>query len=148
MDRNGMDQNTRAQGTFKVFKSRGSWGFLLGKPMLQTFAAVHNYTSDTIKITDQAQTISIENQMQDERTSQGEGEANLMLDEKQKKRKIGQRKKQNQEDDMKPSNILMGQWRPTKLQMRQKEENKTRERIKGGEEPPMREVSTSSSPLK
>jgi hypothetical protein len=32
--------------------------------------------------------------------------------------------------------------------MRRKEENKTRERIKGGEEPPAREVSTSSSPLK
>jgi len=141
-------ENTKAQGTFEVFESGGSWGFLLGKPMLQTFAAVHNYTSDTIKIMDQAQMILIKNQMRDERMSQGEGEANLMLDEKQKKRKIEQRKKQNQEDDMKPSNVLMGQWRPTKLQMRQKEENKTREKIKGGKEPPAREVSTSSSLLK
>lgn len=45
-------EGAKAQSTFEVFDSGGSWGFLFGKPMLQAFAAVHEYTSDTIRVRD------------------------------------------------------------------------------------------------
>jgi hypothetical protein len=40
----------RVQMVFEVFPSGGSWSFLFGKPLLERFAAVHNYGTDTIKI--------------------------------------------------------------------------------------------------
>jgi hypothetical protein len=35
---------------FEVFPSGGSWSFLFGKPLLERFAAVHDYDTDTIRI--------------------------------------------------------------------------------------------------
>jgi hypothetical protein len=40
----------RVQMVFEVFPSGGSWSFLFGKPLLERFAAVHNYSTDTIRI--------------------------------------------------------------------------------------------------
>lgn len=37
-----------AQGEFKVFRSGGGWKFLLGKPLLRAFKAVHNYDRDKV----------------------------------------------------------------------------------------------------
>ncbi|KIK36243.1 hypothetical protein CY34DRAFT_69159, partial [Suillus luteus UH-Slu-Lm8-n1] len=53
----------KAQCSFEVFDSAGSWGFLLGKPMLKAFKAVHNYTSDTVEILDDLCSAMISNQI-------------------------------------------------------------------------------------
>ncbi|KAG2338311.1 hypothetical protein BDR05DRAFT_834930, partial [Suillus weaverae] len=50
-------------GEFEVFDSGGGWGFLLGKPMLQAFEAVHDYKTDTISISDEKSSITIKNQI-------------------------------------------------------------------------------------
>ncbi|KIJ58243.1 hypothetical protein HYDPIDRAFT_61227, partial [Hydnomerulius pinastri MD-312] len=42
--------NIRTHGAFEVFNSGGSWKFLFGKPLLQAFNAVHDYTPDTVRI--------------------------------------------------------------------------------------------------
>ncbi|THU97913.1 hypothetical protein K435DRAFT_661880, partial [Dendrothele bispora CBS 962.96] len=39
-------------GSFEVFDSGGSWQLLFGKPLLEQFKAVHEYTTDTIKVSD------------------------------------------------------------------------------------------------
>jgi hypothetical protein len=39
------------QGEFEVFDSGGGWKFLLGKPMLQSFKAIHEYETDIVHIT-------------------------------------------------------------------------------------------------
>ena len=36
------------EGIFEIFKSNSAWAMLLGKPLLKTFKAVHDYTEDTI----------------------------------------------------------------------------------------------------
>ncbi|KAJ7798025.1 hypothetical protein B0H14DRAFT_3492967 [Mycena olivaceomarginata] len=40
----------RVRMVFEVFPSGGLWSFLFGKPLLERFAAVHDYGTDTIKI--------------------------------------------------------------------------------------------------
>jgi hypothetical protein len=45
-------KGVKACGTFKVFNSSGRWSFLFGKPMLQAFKALHDYTTDTIQVRD------------------------------------------------------------------------------------------------
>jgi hypothetical protein len=42
--------NVRTTGTFEIFASGGAWNVLFGKPMLQAFNAVHEYTTDTITL--------------------------------------------------------------------------------------------------
>jgi hypothetical protein len=110
-------EGIKAQSTFEVFNSRGNWGFLIGKLTLQAFAAVHEYTLDIIEITDQARMIVISNQIADQRTVQGDEGANLMLDEKQQRVVIEQKRKQTQEKDTKLLSIPIGQWRPTNLKV-------------------------------
>ncbi|KAG1812772.1 uncharacterized protein BJ212DRAFT_1276045, partial [Suillus subaureus] len=51
-----------AQGEFKVFDSGGGWKFLLGKPMLQVFKAIHEYETDTVLITGNGISTTISNQ--------------------------------------------------------------------------------------
>jgi hypothetical protein len=53
----------KAQCSFEVFDSAGSWGFLFGKPMLKAFKAIHDYTSDTVKIFDNQHSTTIKNQI-------------------------------------------------------------------------------------
>ncbi|KAG2744480.1 hypothetical protein P692DRAFT_201669873, partial [Suillus brevipes Sb2] len=43
--------NIKTQGEFKVFDSGGGWQFLFGKPLLQAFRVVHEYETDTVRIT-------------------------------------------------------------------------------------------------
>ncbi|KAJ3713125.1 hypothetical protein C8R42DRAFT_551550, partial [Lentinula raphanica] len=37
-------------GIFEVFDSGGSWQFLFGKPLLESFRAVHDYRNDTLRV--------------------------------------------------------------------------------------------------
>ena len=43
-------EGVKVFGSFEVFDSGGNWDFLLGKPLLTSFHAIHEYTSDTISI--------------------------------------------------------------------------------------------------
>src|ERR1700733_5167042 len=43
--------NARVAGGFEVFDSKGAWEFLLGKPLLRRFKAVHDYGTDTVTVT-------------------------------------------------------------------------------------------------
>jgi hypothetical protein len=40
----------KVQTTFEIFPSRKGWSLLFGKPLLQKFGAVHDYTRDTLHI--------------------------------------------------------------------------------------------------
>ncbi|KAF8144990.1 hypothetical protein K438DRAFT_1630809, partial [Mycena galopus ATCC 62051] len=40
----------RVCASFEVFPSGGSWSFLFGKPLLESFGAVHDYAADTITV--------------------------------------------------------------------------------------------------
>ncbi|KAJ7248274.1 hypothetical protein B0H12DRAFT_986450, partial [Mycena haematopus] len=40
----------RVRASFEVFPSGGSWSFLFGKPLLESFRAVHDYAADTITV--------------------------------------------------------------------------------------------------
>ncbi|GAW10535.1 retrotransposon-like family member (retr-1) partial [Lentinula edodes] len=42
------NQGAEVEGGFEVFDSGGSWNFLFGKPLLEKFAAVHDYQKDSI----------------------------------------------------------------------------------------------------
>ncbi|KAJ3911611.1 hypothetical protein F5877DRAFT_85743 [Lentinula edodes] len=42
------NQGAEAEGGFEVSDSGGSWNFLFGKPLLEKFAAVHDYQKDSI----------------------------------------------------------------------------------------------------
>ncbi|KAJ6484849.1 hypothetical protein C8R45DRAFT_904026, partial [Mycena sanguinolenta] len=44
----------RVQAGFEVFPSGGSWSFLFGKPLLESFGAVHDYATDTITVRGEA----------------------------------------------------------------------------------------------
>jgi hypothetical protein len=45
-----MVDNVWTSGTFEIFASGGAWNILFGKPMLQAFGGVHEYTTDTITL--------------------------------------------------------------------------------------------------
>ena len=42
--------NARVTAEFEVFDSRRGWDFLLGKPLLKLFKAVHDYREDTVTV--------------------------------------------------------------------------------------------------
>jgi len=42
--------SVRTNGTFEIFASGGAWNVLFGKPLLQAFDAIHEYTMDTITL--------------------------------------------------------------------------------------------------
>ena len=50
------------EGDFEVFPSNGSWALLFGKPLLTTFAMVHQYDKDTISLPQANKNITITNQ--------------------------------------------------------------------------------------
>ncbi|KIK35641.1 hypothetical protein CY34DRAFT_95739, partial [Suillus luteus UH-Slu-Lm8-n1] len=52
----------KAHGEFEVFDSGGGWKFLFGKPMLHAFKAVHDYSTDQVRITGKGGTATISNQ--------------------------------------------------------------------------------------
>src|ERR1700691_5111771 len=55
-------------GTFEIFASGGAWNVLFGKPLLQAFGAIHEYTTDTITLhsNDSEPAIIIQNENPDE----------------------------------------------------------------------------------
>ena len=55
---NGISANVE----FEVFDSGGRWDFLLGKTLLETFKAVHDYTTDEIVISGNGGTTTLKNQ--------------------------------------------------------------------------------------
>ncbi|KAG2057624.1 hypothetical protein BDR06DRAFT_878132, partial [Suillus hirtellus] len=54
----------KTEGKFEVFKSEGRWEFLLGKPLLQAFQAIHKYETDVVHITGEGSATIIYNQNQ------------------------------------------------------------------------------------
>ena len=55
-------KGVQVQGSFEVFESGGNWEFLLGKPLLAAFHAVHEYTNDTVTIENEGITTTLRNQ--------------------------------------------------------------------------------------
>jgi hypothetical protein len=55
-------EGIKTRGEFEVFDSGGGWKFLLGKPLLQAFKAVHEYKTDTVCITGDGGAATIHNQ--------------------------------------------------------------------------------------
>ena len=43
-------EDIKVEGSFEVFDSRGSWAFLLGKPLLHLFKAKQDFAMDTVTI--------------------------------------------------------------------------------------------------
>ncbi|KIK43908.1 hypothetical protein CY34DRAFT_54109, partial [Suillus luteus UH-Slu-Lm8-n1] len=75
----------KARGEFEVFDSGGGWGFLLGKPILQAFEAVHDYKADIISISDGTNSVKIANQIAHPlKLHQKNSDINLTLDIKQR----------------------------------------------------------------
>ena len=73
------------EGSFEIFKSNGLWGMLFGKPLLQTFNAIHDYSEDTIQIPQKGNTKweVLTNQFKDTHGVAGKLLANLTVDIKQ-----------------------------------------------------------------
>ena len=73
------------EGAFEVFKSNGAWAMLFGKPLLQIFNAVHDYTEDTIRILREKGTewVVLANQFSNPQGIAGKLLANLTVDIKQ-----------------------------------------------------------------
>lgn len=53
----------RVHGSFEVFDSGGNWDFLLGKPLLTALHVVHEYTHDTVTISEGGRTAVLKNQV-------------------------------------------------------------------------------------
>ena len=50
------------QGAFEVLNSNGAWALLFGKPLLETFSAVHDYSKDIINLPQGKEWVTLENQ--------------------------------------------------------------------------------------
>lgn len=111
----------KTQSTFEVFDSGKSWGFVLGKPTLHVFTAVHDYKTDTISIADEGGTITLDNQIAEQRLIQRGDNINLTLDEKQKV--IQTRRVEQRNED--PKSVTMRQWRPTAQYFERKKAEKS-----------------------
>jgi hypothetical protein len=71
------------QGAFEVLNSNGAWALLFGKPLLETFSAVHDYSRDIIRIPKEKEWITLENQFTSTQGAVGGLLANLTVDIKQ-----------------------------------------------------------------
>ena len=49
-------------GAFEVFDSGGAWALLFGKPLLETFKATHDYSTDTIRLPHNEGWVSVANE--------------------------------------------------------------------------------------
>ncbi|KAH9971584.1 hypothetical protein BGW80DRAFT_1174495 [Lactifluus volemus] len=56
-------EGVQTTGTFEVFDSAGGWSFLLGKPMLQSFRACHDYEKGEIQVRDKNRSTVLTNQI-------------------------------------------------------------------------------------
>jgi hypothetical protein len=71
------------KGAFEILNSNGAWALLFGKPLLETFNAIHDYSKDTITLPHGKQWVTLENQFANKRGAIGNILANLTLDIKQ-----------------------------------------------------------------
>jgi hypothetical protein len=71
------------QGTFEVLNSNGAWALLFGKPLLETFNAIHDYSKDVISLPQGPGWVKLENQFTNTRGVAGNLLANLTVDIKQ-----------------------------------------------------------------
>ena len=70
-------------GTFEVLNSNGAWALLFGKPLLETFNAVHDYSKDIIRLPQGDVWVTLENQFASKQGLTGDLLANLTVDIKQ-----------------------------------------------------------------
>ena len=78
------------EGEFEVFDSGGSWGFLLGKPLLRVFRATQAYETDTVSIgDDNNKKTTLHNEIKRLRGGGDKPGVNLTLDVKQHDKTVG-----------------------------------------------------------
>jgi hypothetical protein len=70
-------------GTFQVLNSNGAWALLFGKPLLEAFNAIHDYSRDIITLPQGKEWVSLENQFASRKGILGDLLANLTVDIKQ-----------------------------------------------------------------
>jgi len=58
-------RDTEITGSFLVFNSGGGWAFLLGKPLLIAFKAIHEYETDTVTIGNSNSRTTLDNRFHD-----------------------------------------------------------------------------------
>ena len=75
----GISQN----GVFQVLNSNGAWALLFGKPMLEAYEAVHDYSNDTINLPKGKKLVMLENQFVSRQGITGNLLANLTVNIKQ-----------------------------------------------------------------
>jgi hypothetical protein len=126
-------EGVKARSTFEVFDSGGSWGFLFGKPTLKEFTAIHEYTTDTIMITDDCKTTQLDNQVADKQMLQRGDAVHLTIDEKQQGTEEA---RSNAKDRERPSDLPMGQWKPTRVYARREGTVRVQESVRGREKLP------------
>jgi hypothetical protein len=56
-------EGIQTTGTFEVFDSTGGWSFLLGKPLLKSFQAHHDYERDEIQVSNAKKSTVLTNQI-------------------------------------------------------------------------------------
>jgi len=76
-------RDTEITGSFLVFNSSGGWAFLLGKPLLIAFKAIHEYKTDTITIGNSNSRTTLDNRFHDRTHLCIAGNQNHTLDIKQ-----------------------------------------------------------------
>jgi hypothetical protein len=70
-------------GAFEVLNSNGAWALLFGKPLLEIFNAVHDYSKDIITLPQGKEWVTLENQFTSMQGVAGNLLANLTIDIKQ-----------------------------------------------------------------
>lgn len=70
-------------GTFQVLNSNGAWALLFGKPLLEAFKAVHDYSQDIIRLPQGKEWVTLKNQFANAQGVAGNLLANLTVDIKQ-----------------------------------------------------------------
>jgi len=76
-------KDVEIKGSFLVFDSGGGWAFLLGKPLLRALRAVHDYSEDTITISDNKTRAVLANRYHDPKHLHVVGDQRPTLDVKQ-----------------------------------------------------------------
>ena len=68
------------RGAFEVLNSNGAWALLFGKPLLEIFSAVHDYSKDVINLPHGKEWVILENQSASTQGVAGDLLANLTVD--------------------------------------------------------------------
>jgi hypothetical protein len=121
----------RAEGQFEVFNSAGGWAFLFSKPMLTTFNAIHDYTTDSITVSDAVRSTVLQNTvLAPSRLHQVGENSSLTTDIKQQEAAMGGTV-QSPPRVTKPSETPpMGQWKPPILNFKRQDQKRLKQRWK------------------